>query len=189
MRTALCASLCGLALLGLGGCATAPGVAGTLPGAAHTDPAFAVSGRIAVRYDGRADSGNFSWRHVRADDNLTLETPLGQTLAQLRRDAAGVQLELADGRRYQSPAVEVLSSEVLGWELPLSGLQYWIRGVPQPGFASESAVRGESYALTQRGWQIDYPEFTGPPAVPARMVLKRQGLEIRLAIHQWNFQP
>lgn len=182
-----------LALLALSGCASQALVSGALPTAVNTDVAFEVSGRIAVRYNGQADSGNFSWQHGLGQDRLALETPLGQTLAELSRDSAGVRLDMADGRQFRAAAVEPLSAEVLGWELPLSGLQYWIRGVASaangvPGSAQPGVEPG-SYRLLQQGWQIDYPEFSGPPAVPSRLVLKRPGLEIRLAIHEWKFVP
>lgn len=175
----------------LGACASVPAVDGVAPAHHAADVAFEVSGRIAVRYADRVDSGNFSWRHMVADDMLALETPLGQTIAELRRSPEGVALKLADGRNYQSASVESLSADVLGWELPLSGLPYWLRGVPRPGLDSSFSPASASspLLLTQAGWRVSYPEFAGPPALPARVVLQRDGLEIRLAIHRWNFNP
>lgn len=181
-----------LGALVLTGCASQATVNGALPAVANADVAFEVSGRIAVRYNGQADSGNFTWQHGIGQDRLALETPLGQTLAELNRDPAGVRLDMADGRRFRAAAVESLSAEVLGWELPLSGLQYWIRGVGSAASgidASQISPEPGVYRLSQQGWQIDYPEFSGPPAVPSRVVLKRPGLEIRLAIHEWKFVP
>lgn len=179
-------------VLALGGCASQTVVLGVPPVASSENPLFEVSGRIAVRYNGQADSGNFSWQHASLADRLTLETPLGQTLAELVRDAAGVRLDMSDGRQFSAATVEPLTQEVLGWALPLSGLQYWIRGIPAPAIGqpegAQQMVSG-MYQLQQQGWQIDYPEFAGPPAVPGRIVMKRPGLEIRLAIHQWKFVP
>ena len=179
-------------LLALSGCANQTVVQGVPPAASSENPSFEVSGRIAVRYNGQADSGNFSWQHALPADRVTLETPLGQTLAELVRDASGERLDMSDGRQFSAAAVEPLTQEVLGWALPLSGLQYWIRGLPAPvADHSEVLPRVEPgvYQLQQQGWQIDYPEFAGPPAVPGRVVMKRPGLEIRLAIHQWKFVP
>ena len=179
-------------LLALSGCASQTVVQGVPPAASSENPSFEVSGRIAVRYNGQVDSGNFSWQHTSLADRVTLETPLGQTLAELVRDAAGVRLEMSDGRQFNAATVEPLTQEVLGWALPLSGLQYWIRGVPAPAVGqSGGAPRGDPgiYQLQQQGWLIDYPEFAGPPAVPGRVVMKRPGLEIRLAMHQWKFVP
>lgn len=179
-------------VLVLSGCASQTVVQGVPPAASTENPSFEVSGRIAVRYNGQADSGNFSWQHASVADRVTLETPLGQTLAELVRDAAGVRLDMSDGRQFSAAAVEPLTQEVLGWALPLSGLQYWIRGIPAPAIGqAEGVTRVASgiYQLQQQGWQIDYPEFSGPPSVPGRIVMKRPGLEIRLAIHQWKFVP
>lgn len=187
----LFAVIAAAAALSLGACASAPAVNGVVPAQHVADVVFEVSGRIAVRYADRVDSGNFSWRHLVADDVLSLETPLGQTVAELRRGPEGVALKLADGRSYQAASVETLSADVLGWELPLSGLPYWLRGVPLPGLDSSLAPASASspLLLTQAGWRVSYPEFSGPPALPARVVLQRDGLEIRLAIHSWNFNP
>ncbi len=180
-----------LPVLLLAGCAGSPVVTGSYPAAPVGDMSFSVAGRIGVRHEQGAETAHFDWRHASVRDTVSLTTPLGQTVAQLERLPEQVTLTLADGRQFASRNVESLSRDVLGWELPLSGMQYWLRGVPVPGLTESSAVLPETAGRTinQSGWVIHYPDYAGPPAIPARIILQRQGLEIRVAVHQWDFEP
>jgi outer membrane lipoprotein LolB len=98
---------------------------------ARQDQPFNVSGRISVNMDGKGSVGQFDWTHRLNDDLLSVNSPLGTTVARLQRNAAGVSLQ-ADGKTWQASDVESLTQNVLGWTLPLGNLVWWIRGLPAP---------------------------------------------------------
>jgi outer membrane lipoprotein LolB len=81
--------------------------------------------------DGKGSVGQFDWAHRLNDDLLSVNSPLGTTVARLQRDPAGVSLQ-ADGKTWQATDVESLTQDVLGWTLPLGNLVWWIRGLPAP---------------------------------------------------------
>ncbi len=183
--------LCAIALLALGGCATAPQIASSQRPVQPESSAFVLGGRIAVKHDGERASANVHWTHSAASDEILLLAPLGKTVARIRRDADGVTLDTPD-RHYAAQGEGELMQHVLGWHLPLSGLQYWVMALPVPGELSdiERDEHGQVSLLRQDGWTVRYTRYAGPApdSLPTRMVLQREGLEIQLLVDEWQFQ-
>jgi outer membrane lipoprotein LolB len=148
---------------------------------------FELSGRIAVRYRDESSSGNFAWRHGAAEDEVLITTPLGQGVARIVRAGDAVTLTDAEGREHRASDAESLTEQVLGFRLPLAGLAQWVRARPGPG---PSQVRndeaGRIVELEQSGWKIEYLDWQEGGRLPARMRLRYPGLELRIAIAQWN---
>jgi len=175
-------------LLLLTGCASAPQRAVLHP-AQTEQTAFALEGRIAVKYDGSHPSGGIHWQHDADSDDILMLAPLGVTVAHLRRDARGATLE-ASGRHYAAQDSSQLMQQVLGWHLPLSGLPYWVMGMPMPGAVAsvERDANGQISLLQQDGWNIRYTAYATHAAdsLPLRITLQREKLEIRLLIDEWT---
>lgn len=172
----------------LAGCASAPPKPAARP--THAEQAvFALDGRIAVKYDGKHSTAGLHWQHDAGSDDILMLAPLGLTVAHLRRDAGGATLE-ASGKHYAAQDSGELMQQVLGWRLPLSGLPYWVMGVPMPGdMASvERNANGQVSLLRQDGWDIRYTAYAtvAIDSLPSRMTLMREGLEIRLLIDEWK---
>lgn len=157
--------------------------------------AFDLSGRVLVSSDGRAFSSGLRWEHVPARDELWLLTPLGQALAHIVSTAEGATVTGADRRQYQGADVEALTRQALGWELPLTRLQYWVRGQVAPGSAPRNVQRdpeGRLTGLVQEGWRIslEYPAAGDFAGLPRRAELRREGSEsIRLVVDAWRSAP
>ena len=161
---------------------------------------FALNGRIAVRYDGKHSSGGVHWQHDAKSDEILLLAPLGQTVARISRttrfDVQQTPLQVytldTDDRHYAAPDAESLTEKVLGWRLPLEGLQYWVLGLPLPGepFDGQRMQSGEWEVLHQDGWTIRYTRYAAQSAdsLPLRMELQRANLKIRLLIDEWQIK-
>ncbi|HEX2567812.1 MAG TPA: lipoprotein insertase outer membrane protein LolB [Burkholderiales bacterium] len=168
-----------LALL-LGACVQAP----TRPPGA--DALFDVSGRLAARYAEESFTGGFSWRHAASSDQMLITSPLGQGVARIEREGGSVVLTTAEPHEYRASDAEALTEQVLGFRLPLAGLADWVRGAPSPSSPAreEKDEQGRLKTLEQAGWRIEYQDYSG--ARPSRMRLTYPGIELRLAIAQWN---
>lgn len=181
-----------LALLGalfLGGCATpAPRLPAVTP--SQTAPqAFQLNGRIGVKHDGQGFSGNLSWRHAANADDIQLRSPLGQTVAHIQRDAGSVTLDTPESH-YSAQNPEELTELVLGWRLPLDGMQYWVLARAAPDGAAESE-RDDGMRLTrlrQQGWNIEYRDYhmEGNHVLPSRIVMRNDSLELKLIVDSWE---
>jgi outer membrane lipoprotein LolB len=147
---------------------------------------FELSGRIAARDGDEAFTGNLLWRHASGGDEMMINTPMGQGVARIVRDGEAVVLTTAEPRQYRAVDVESLTERVLGFRLPLLGLADWVRGRPMPGkpARTEHAAEGRLRALEQDGWSVEYLEYAG--GRPSRLKLNYQGIELRLAVSQWN---
>lgn len=184
-----------LLLAALPGCATPP----------HREPAVAVAagqtagigqfrlaGRVSVKHDGQGFSGSLRWFQAGENDDMLFLSPLGQGMAHVVRDAAGVSLTTADQQSYRAPDAESLTEQVLGWRLPLGGLRYWVLGTAAPGPATpERDQNGRLSRLNQDGWRIDYLGYkpVDGAELPGRIELQRGELEIRLLVDEWDLSP
>ena len=151
---------------------------------------FQLSGRIAVRYDDQGSSGNIGWRHRAVGDEMLITSPLGQGVARIERQGGLVTVTGSDGRVYRAHDAESLTEQVLGFRGPLAGLSAWVRAKPAPGPAQETRdVRGRLSELEQDGWRIYYLAYGEGSGLPARLRLVYPGLELRLAIDEWQVRP
>ena len=151
--------------------------------------AFVLNARIAVKHDGKRSSAALRWTHQDGVDEMLLFGPFGQTLASIRRDAHEVVLETSQ-QRYSAQDAAELTHQVLGWSLPLDGLQYWVLAMPTPQGAAdmERDAQGQLSMLRQDGWEIRYTRYATPAvdSLPQRMLLQRAGLEIQLLVDTWE---
>jgi outer membrane lipoprotein LolB len=152
---------------------------------------FDLLGRVFVAYDGGALTANVRWEHGAGEDQISLMTPTGQTLAQIVDTPEGATLTRADQQQYRAGSVEALTRQALGWALPLGLLQYWVRGAPAPGAPPSAVERGAEARLTslvQNGWRIVFTYYTeGEHAgLVRRLDLKTGANEIRFVIDTWR---
>ena len=176
----------------LAGCATAPPTPQPVARPAQTEHAsFALNGRIAVNHDGKRSSSSVRWTHHPTDDEILLFAPLGQTMARIHRDEQGVVLDTSD-KHYTAEDTEELTQRVLGWHLPLDGLQYWVLALPAPESKAiiEHDANGQVSVMRQDGWEIRYMRYAAraPDSLPLRMNLQREGMELQLLIDEWEIQ-
>ena len=176
-------ALCVAGLLLVSGCASHETVFRPTLQSQSQDAPFAVSGRLSANLDGKGHVANFEWSHQPGHDELSVNSPLGNTVARVVRDVDGVTL-FADGKSWQADDVESLTRQTLGWPLPLANLVWWIRGLPAPGV---DYVRGEDGSLQQQGWTIRFvaDANSGLP-YPKRVELLRDSLTVRLITQDWH---
>jgi len=116
---------------------------------------------------------------------------LGQTVARIHRDANEATLD-SSGKHYAAQDMESLMQQALGWQLPLSGLRHWVTALPAPDseFNIERDANGQVSMLHQQGWDIHYSHYAAASAdaLPLRLSLKREGMEVLLLIDEWEAQ-
>lgn len=180
----------------LGACATAPSAPPTrAPATLSPDRVrFELTGRIGVQNGEEGMSGLLRWLHGPDGDELWFSSPLGGSVARLVRDQDGVELVSGNGPPRRAPNAETLTREALGWDLPLTGLEFWILGRPAPGMDSQRVDRdpasGRLTRLVQDGWSIEYRRYldTEWGALPALINLEYGSLQLRFAVDRWDIQ-
>ena len=176
-----------LAACWLAGCAVAPRT--PLPSDTSAIRSFELTGRIAVRMEGKGYSARMRWAHDGPQDSLWLYSPVGSVLATLTAEEDSAVLVTSDRETFRSRDVQGLTREVLGWELPLQGLQYWILAQPDPQAPVEEAQRDAQdrlRMLRQHGWTVRYLDYVGDSALPASLRLSYGALRLNLVIDRWQ---
>lgn len=176
-----------LALL-LGGCATISSVPPVVVAPAASVN-WTLEGRIGVQNDEQQLSGHIHWQHREERDELLMTSPLGQGVARIVRDSEGVTLEVPNQPTRHARDADTLTREALGYVLPVTGLTWWVQGRPAPGSTFEATrdASGRLAQLRQDGWTIDYLQYAvDAPARPRKLVVAREGLEIRLVTDNWQ---
>ena len=180
MKARVLAALCAAVLLGA--CAA-------IAIAPRQPQAFDLLGRVLVTYSGGALTANLRWEHSAAEDQIWLMTPTGQTLAYIVNSQEGATLTRADQKQYRAGSVEALTRQALGWALPLSLLQYWLKGEAAPGPVSGVERAGERLvALTQHDWRVTFTYHTEGELSGRirRLDLSDGPNEIRLVVDTWR---
>lgn len=114
-------------------------------------PDFSAEGRLAVQAEGKGSYANFDWTRQNGVQTIDINTPLGNTLGQLCRDAQGVLAVNSKGERFEAASVQELSSRLLGFALPLQYLDTWANGQWAEDIPHQTAADG---SLMQAGWNI-----------------------------------
>lgn len=147
---------------------------------------FVLNGRVSVKHGEDSFSGSLDWVSNAGRDELLLLNPLGQSVARLERSPGGVVLTPAGKQPVHAQTADELTEKTLGFRLPLSGLRFWVQGLPDPGRPHETTVseNGGITQLKQDGWVIDYLQYRENR--PRKIHVTREGLEIRLVIDEWQ---
>jgi len=179
-----------LLALVLGGCASVPPAPSIEP-ESSLSANWTLQGRIGVQSGEQSVSGQIHWQHRATTDEVLMTSPLGQGVARIVRDAEGVALEVPNQPTRRAPDADTLTREALGYVLPVAGLTWWVQARPDPAYAYEATrdTSGRLTQLKQNGWVIDYLQYaTDSPARPRKLVVTREGLQIRLVADSWRVE-
>jgi len=180
-----------LTTLLLGGCAATPHLQSSRSAAEFSD--WQLNGRIALTHGDQGWHASLLWQQRADRYQVKVSGPLGQGGFQLAGDERGVVLIDAEGNASFARDGDALLLQTTGWHLPVTGMRYWVRGLPVPE-TEATRVYDESGRLShleQSGWSIDYQRYqlVEGAAVPAKMQLAREDIDVRLVINQWQLGP
>lgn len=153
---------------------------------------WTLHGRIAIQLPKQAWSASLLWAQNREKYELHLIGPLGRGSVELSGGAGEVVLQTADHKVYSAPSAEALLQQNLGWQLPVEGLRYWVRGLPEPGHEPRKVVldeRGRVSHLQQNGFSVSYDDYEMIQGydLPGRITLENEKIRVKLVISSWSF--
>jgi outer membrane lipoprotein LolB len=177
-----------LLILLLAGCAAKPPFKSARSAAEYSD--WQLNGRIALMHGQQGWHASLLWLERADGYQLKVFGPLGQGGFQLAGDDQGVVLVDASGNTSFARDANDLLLQATGWQLPVIGLRYWVRGLPVPDIKARQ-VYDESQQLRrleQSGWTINYQRYqlVDGVAVPSKMQLERDDIRVRLVITEWQ---
>jgi outer membrane lipoprotein LolB len=164
-----------------------------------------IRGRIALRTADEGWQASLLWLRAKDRHDIDLVGPLGSGHVRLRQDASGAELRDSAQQILRDTSAENLLLRATGWQLPVNGLGYWIRGLPAPGVASvrELDEWGRLRTLRQLGWQVEFLGYERLDSLelPNKLFIRRADagnrqsldiaagndptLEVRVVIDRW----
>lgn len=147
-----------------------------------------LDGRIGMENGHEAWHASLIWRRSPDKYDLRLVGPLGAGSVVIKGNAEGVSLRTDKGKVIRETDPDRLIYRAMGWQLPVRSLEYWVRGLPQPGdVVMEWDNDGRLSSLLQHGWQVRFDDYRdASPALPESIELTRDDLRIRLHISRWR---
>jgi outer membrane lipoprotein LolB len=188
-----------LTLTLLSGCATSPtpplesAAAWTARQAVLTQlTTWRADGRIGVVNGQDGWHASFKWAQQGPGYRIDLSGPLGQGRVLVESDGSEARIQTQDGQNWTAPDADDLLERAMGVRLPVNGLRYWARGLPEPGSTPvlQTDASGRLIRLEQQGWVIEYPAYAPTSRLnldlPERIVARRRDLSVKLVIEQWT---
>jgi outer membrane lipoprotein LolB len=178
----------------LSACVT-PGNLSTASVATYRE-AIELGGRLTVNYqkDGQTETltGKFAWVQSPAAVNVSLASPLGQTIATIAVTPESATLIQGDRAPRVARDIDTLTAQALGWSLPVSGLRDWLQGYATGADGQRFAASPAANTVTTAdGWRLTFVSWQDPDAarpVPKRIDAARvasatvEAMEIRIVI-------
>ena len=153
-----------------------------------------IHARAAIKLKGEAYNLGIRWQRQAQNSMILLEAPFGQGVFRIETSTGeAYRLRLPDGRVFEKKTAEALLEDMIGWSLPISGLEYWIRGLPRPDSAYSHHLdpAGRARSIGQDQWAIDYLDYfeqQEDPQLPRRIKLVSETVTLKLVIEHWQ-QP
>ena len=150
---------------------------------------WGLKGRVAGKSDSEGFQAGVHWEQYPQSFSIDLHGPLGGKTAAISGRAGKVEVQTSGGEHYLAEEPETLLQDLFGYALPVTGLRYWVRGIPSPGrqvLSLELDARGRLKHLSQAGWSIDYNRYhEGSPALPALIEISGTRLDAKIIVDQW----
>jgi len=172
---------------------------------------WSSSGRVGIRTDDDAHSGNFNWRHNDKEFEFIISGPFGQGTTKIsgteghkeHEDLAGhedhkyhnIVLEYKDIVASGTDA-EALLLDHFGWHFPIIQISYWVRGIPYSGskamviYDDELESTLKPTTIIQDDWTINYTRYETVNGVqlPHKLQAEKLPYRVNLIINSWDIQ-
>jgi len=156
---------------------------------------WAIKGRISIITPEDAWNGSLNWHQVTDSFEIKIIGPLGQGSLHVTGDKNLVTLKTSDKKKkpVTAPDAESLLTKEMGWELPVSQLRYWVKGVPNPFNTFTKVVfdkNGRPMSFEQSGWSVQffgYKVFKGYD-LPRKIFMQKNEFKVKMIIKNWDLE-
>jgi len=149
-----------------------------------------LKGKIAIQTDQESGSAIVNWTQRKQRFTISLLGPLGNPGITLSGQPGEVILKTSDGKTMRANTPESLLQQVWGWHLPVSYLNYWVKGLPvahlKANFKFDSSNRLSS--INQDKWFIQYQEYlkVGAIDLPNKISISSSYFKTKIIIYDWQ---
>lgn len=149
-----------------------------------------LNGKIALQTAKDSGSASVDWSQRQSSYSISMSGPLGASAMKLAGQPGRVTLQTSDGKSYTAASAEQLLAKQWGYNLPVSNMKYWIRGLPAPGMSANTRFDGYERltSLVQQGWRIDYLSYSNTRGIdlPEKLSITSPSLKVKIVVYQWS---
>jgi len=152
---------------------------------------WSLTGRTIITQNKEAINVGLRWQEYDDHYQIKLEGPFSQGGVTLEGRAHHVTLATSDGKHATATTPEQLIKNIVGWELPISALRDWTRGLPslkQDISQADYNDKGQLIHLVQHDWNIQFLRYIPfeDMEMPGKIFIKHPDLSMRLIISDWD---
>ncbi|PID42685.1 MAG: outer membrane lipoprotein LolB [Proteobacteria bacterium] len=156
---------------------------------------WSVYGKIGVRSPDQSDSAVINeWKQAGDLFRIKLSSALfgiGATI--LEGSDEELFITRSDGEIIHSRDPEQLLRTQTGWQVPLTSIPCWIKGIPSPQeeYSITFDNQGNPHTIIQSGWRITPGRYkkTDEMYLPGKIVISNTTNKITLIIARWTLTP
>ena len=155
---------------------------------------WTVKGRVSIVAVAKDDawSGSLIWKQFdHYDYDILFVAPITNQTLRLLGSKDGVVLESSDRKKSVGAlSPEALLKETMNWDLPVSGMRYWVLGLASPGPVAniETDQLGRVKSFVQTGWKIRFLRYkqVNRYQVPDKLVLQNSQFKVKIILKSWQ---
>ncbi len=147
-------------------------------------------GRIAIRTETQGGTVNLDWKQNGDFSRVTLSAPFNQGVVELKGQPNLMMITDSSGNQEITRDPEAAIAKLTGWQIPITALPDWIRGIPhQPSATFNLNTQGLLQTLHDSGWTIKYEQYMPPAAatlpLPKKITVSKDHLYLKLIVDSW----
>lgn len=156
-----------------------------------------IQGRAALFINDEVYNLSLFWDYTPQQELLRMEASLGQGLVEIQRNQDSVTLTDVEGNQFTGHSIEQLLYRASGWQIPVSGLGTWIKGINHHSsdYLPDIDALGRAKSLQQDDWRINYFDYSTQTlhddlelALPHKLYMKHPQLALKIVIDSWQAQ-
>ncbi len=146
-----------------------------------------LQGRISMSNTEESWQARIIWKQSKDNFNINLMAAMIGSQMQLQGNLSSIKVTTHDNKVYYHSQPEEFLATSFGLNLPITGLQYWVLGLPDASTDYDKQLNAQARLarLSQYGWEIDYSDYD-QNLLPEKLTLVKADWKIRLVIDQWN---
>ncbi len=150
-----------------------------------------AEGRLAASNGSKGGNASFVWLQKGESYQVKLFGPFGSGSVHITGHPQFVELREANGKTTRAQSPEQLLKKVSGMQIPVTGLRYWLLGLPSPQTQSSAQhLNDNGYLkhLAQQGWNVIYENYQtqNSPALPSKLRLQNGNVKLKMIVTNWT---
>ncbi len=148
-----------------------------------------IAGAFSIRQPNKSVIASYDWEQKGQNYRIHIQSSLDIYSVNIAGQPGRVTLWRSAKEYFTAQTPEQLMQQQLGWQLPVSSLYYWLRGLPAPGnYHGQWDSYGHLIQLSQAGFTVQFSHYLSLNGVdvPQMLQISNPRVAMRIAIKRWG---